>query len=311
MWYNVDAEVKDTERIRFNSLPSQCNMVTPLPLRGLTSRFRLSNDGDATGVSIMKTASCHPERKLIARGLCGPCYRLELAKENNPGWEDMRCLCGCGGIPYPGFQHIYGHYARVMTNEHSVNLGKATASRPMHPNAKAALLRWHLGRPMNDKQREAIRKSNAGRKHSDEERTKRSMSLKGRKLPEHTRQAVSEANRQRVWTDEMRANHWNWKGGVDKKHRPLHWHAISERIRRRDSYECMACHLDNFANGKKKHDVHHIDRNIKNNDDKNLITLCYKCHGSAHRNLEESAKTFRAILAERYGYDYDQTTLYY
>jgi 5-methylcytosine-specific restriction endonuclease McrA len=174
----------------------------------------------------------------------------------------------------------------------------------MHPNAKAALLEWHVGRPMSDKQRKALLRANIGRKQSEETKEKKRIKLRGRKPPEHTRRAVAAANRRRIWTDEMRAKHWNYKDGRGRKGYPVHWYAISGRIRNRDSGECMYCHHGELPKNKMEHDVHHIDGNKMNNDDINLITLCHKCHGSAHRDLFVSADRFHVILSERYGYIY-------
>jgi len=66
----------------------------------------------------------------------------------------------------------------------------------------------------------------------------------------------------------------------------------------------MHCHGSSLPKNNKKLDVHHIDGNVHNNENRNLITLCYKCHGSAHRYLFISAPLLRDILSDCYGYSY-------
>lgn len=255
-------------------------------------------------IDCMNYAKCHPQRRKVAFDLCGPCYRRQLAERNNPEWANVRCLCGCGDIPYPGSKFVPSHTNRVMTETHRARLSAKSRGRPMHPNAKKALLKWHIGRPMNDIQRKALLKANTGRIQSEETKAKKSAALKGRKPSTNTRRAVAEANRHREWTHEKRSQHWNWKGGVGKRSRPLHWYAISEKIRERDAGECMHCHGSSLPKNNKKLDVHHIDGNVHNNENRNLITLCYKCHGSAHRYLFISAPLLRDILSDCYGYSY-------
>jgi hypothetical protein len=76
------------------------------------------------------------------------------------------------------------------------------------------------------------------------------------------------------------------------------WKKLSNSIRKRDKYKCQIC-------GKKNcilH-VHHIDpyKSSKNNDPKNLITLCIECHAKQHtnKNVMEAIrknKTYSYIL---------------
>lgn len=56
-----------------------------------------------------------------------------------------------------------------------------------------------------------------------------------------------------------------------------------EFARKRDDYKCQFCWSE------KNIEVHHLDRNRKNNDPKNMLTLCRKCHREFHqkRNCEK------------------------
>jgi len=54
-----------------------------------------------------------------------------------------------------------------------------------------------------------------------------------------------------------------------------------EKILHRDNNECQFCF------GHEDLEVHHMDRNRKNNESRNLITLCYKCHSMLHRTANK------------------------
>ena len=51
-----------------------------------------------------------------------------------------------------------------------------------------------------------------------------------------------------------------------------------------------------ILNIKRKLDVHHIDYDKKNNDPKNLISLCRKCHMKTNKNRKYWTKYFQNKL---------------
>lgn len=74
----------------------------------------------------------------------------------------------------------------------------------------------------------------------------------------------------------------NWDGGKSFEEYGFEFDsALKERIRFRDKYKCRICGCSQIENGRQL-DVHHIDYNKKNNNIKNLITLCRKCHGKTN-----------------------------
>ena len=77
------------------------------------------------------------------------------------------------------------------------------------------------------------------------------------------------------------------------------------RIKTRDNYVCFVCVVQETTN--ETLHVHHIDSNRANSIPKNLITLCKKCHGSAHKLEREYfwVKYFQNNLANKFGYEYD------
>lgn len=73
-------------------------------------------------------------------------------------------------------------------------------------------------------------------------------------------------------------NNPNWKGGISFVPYPLGWnHTFKEQIRYRDGYKCQICGMPEIENGRKL-SVHHKDYNKDNINEKNLISLCIKCH---------------------------------
>jgi hypothetical protein len=63
---------------------------------------------------------------------------------------------------------------------------------------------------------------------------------------------------------------------------PLGWDRIRKAILKRDGSKCLLC-----GDSNKLH-IHHIDKNRRNNSDKNLMTLCNQCHESQHgKNFEK------------------------
>jgi len=55
---------------------------------------------------------------------------------------------------------------------------------------------------------------------------------------------------------------------------PSNWRAISQLIIARDHGKCQKCE------SKKALGVHHQDQDQSNNDEKNLMTLCFRCHSA-------------------------------
>jgi len=68
--------------------------------------------------------------------------------------------------------------------------------------------------------------------------------------------------------EHIEENHLNWKGGK-------RYYAVMAK--RRKGNKCEIC------NSIEDIEVHHIDRNIENNNIENLQVLCNKCHIKRHR----------------------------
>lgn len=73
---------------------------------------------------------------------------------------------------------------------------------------------------------------------------------------------------------------------------PVEFKKIKKYIKKRDNFACVLC-----GTAKKRLDVHHIDYDKKNNEENNLITLCFRCHmlTNFQRNFWETL--FSALLS--------------
>ncbi len=130
--------------------------------------------------------------------------------------------------------------------------------------------------------------------HSKETKLKLSLAHKGQ-VPWNTNKKLSERHRQNIgkglfgntntkgkpWSEARREAQ---KKISHKKHRYirngkiycLDWYSLREKIYKRDNWTCQECGIK-CHNGIKIQ-CHHIDYDVNNNDDKNLITLCASCH---------------------------------
>ncbi len=75
-----------------------------------------------------------------------------------------------------------------------------------------------------------------------------------------------------------------WRGGKSFIAYPLGWSkTYREQIRYRDGYRCQLCGVPEVECNRKL-DVHHIDYDKKNIEEKNLISLCTVCHSGTNHN---------------------------
>lgn len=70
---------------------------------------------------------------------------------------------------------------------------------------------------------------------------------------------------------------------VDYKKYPENWKEIRKRILNRANNRCELCNAENGKSHWKTGSkvvltIHHIDGNVKNNQNCNLIALCQRCH---------------------------------
>ncbi len=85
----------------------------------------------------------------------------------------------------------------------------------------------------------------------------------------------------------------NWQGGISFEPYPLGWtKTFKEQIRKRDEYKCQVCGCPEIECYEKL-SIHHIDYNKKNIGERNLISLCRRCHTKTNGNREYWTNYFR------------------
>ena len=77
-----------------------------------------------------------------------------------------------------------------------------------------------------------------------------------------------------------------WRGGVSQGGYPQSFtKPLKKRIKIRDGYTCQCCYSSYSTEAL---DVHHIDRDIENNNPENLVTVCKGCHKGIHGRSSKS-----------------------
>jgi len=136
-----------------------------------------------------------------------------------------------------------------------------------------------------------------GYKHTDETKEKVSIANKGKLVTDETRAKISKARKGWVYTEETKRKlskahkglhaldkNPNWRGGLSFEPYGIEFNKeLKAKIRMRDNHTCQLCRAS--ANGRKHH-VHHIDYDKRNNDEDNLITLCTRCHVKTNYDRE-------------------------
>ena len=203
---------------------------------------------------------------------------------------------------------------------------------------KNKISRTLTGRQLTEKTKRKISESLKGRipwnkgktglqVYSEETKQKMSNSAKGHKVSEITKKKISEANKGKhlskkhkekirialkgrkrppfseEWKRNLSKSHKRekcvfWKGGISFKPYGLEFNNnLKEVIRSRDKRKCFICEITELGN-KEKLSVHHIDYDKKNNDPKNLISLCRNCHRKTNYNRKHWQNYFNKIIKE-------------
>jgi len=94
--------------------------------------------------------------------------------------------------------------------------------------------------------------------------------------------------------------HWNWRGGICRLPYALEFNdQFKEYIRIRDGYICQECGISQSALPCPL-DIHHIDYDKLNTDDKNAISLCKQCHGKTNYSRMYWQRHFEEKIAKIY-----------
>lgn len=87
--------------------------------------------------------------------------------------------------------------------------------------------------------------------------------------------------------------HPNWQGGIAHLPYPYEFNKeLKLMIRKRDNFTCQICFNKELI---RTFVIHHIDYDKKNNNEKNLITLCRSCHAKTNSNREAWIRFFKGV----------------
>jgi len=198
--------------------------------------------------------------------------------------EIRTCICGCKEIfecrktskqKYKNSNH-YNHktmLGKIFTKQHCKNIAKETKGK-------------HFDR--NNKTYEQIVEIEI----ANQWKRKQSEVHKGIKFTEEHHKNLSKSKKLQ--------NHPNWLGGKSFELYGLEFNNnLKKQVKERDDYTCQICKLNEkqlkflFKRNKQIFHAHHIDYNKKNNNENNLLTLCYSCHPKTNSNREYWISTLK------------------
>ena len=108
-----------------------------------------------------------------------------------------------------------------------------------------------------------------------------SCSQKGHKVSQQTRINMGKGQKKRLKNPK---NHPAYVGELNRSY-PLKFRKIKILIRERDRHTCQLCNKKEKFFDEKLH-VHHIDYDIDNCNESNLISLCRSCHTKTNFNRD-------------------------
>lgn len=131
-----------------------------------------------------------------------------------------------------------------------------------------------------------------GIKHTKEHNLNMSIANKGKPWSEARKLAQLAVSRRKRGKKSIKLNR-------GKEYHP-NWIEIRKVIYERDGWTCQECGKRCHGNGTKdKIQCHHVDYNIKNNNPKNLITLCASCHCKTNFKKQNWIKYYKLIMERK------------
>ena len=142
-----------------------------------------------------------------------------------------------------------------------------------------------------------------GKTHSRETIEKMRKIKLGKKSPEHSERMSGKGN-PLYGVRLYKEYNYNWRGGKSFEPYPVGWNKnFREQIRHRDGYKCQLCGMSEIENGRRLA-VHHIDYEKFNIKQKNLISLCHRCHLKTNGKREYWKIFFSNMIKEPYRLKY-------
>uniref|UniRef100_A0A6M3IQ66 Homing endonuclease n=1 Tax=viral metagenome TaxID=1070528 RepID=A0A6M3IQ66_9ZZZZ len=174
-----------------------------------------------------------------------------------------------------------------LSKETREKMSKAMKGFRHTEESKRKMSKAQKGKVISKEWRRKISEAQKGKVISEEAKKKMSIAHKGKKLSEEHKRKISESHKGE--------KAYQWLGGKSFEPYGLEFNEdLKEVIRNRDRRKCQICDKTELEN-KEKLSIHHIDYNKKNNDPKNLISICRKCHRRTNDDREYWIKYFSNI----------------
>ncbi len=239
-------------------------------------------------------------RKTLTGKMCGE------KNGNYQGGKEVSCSCGCGRKKYVCPSEL------KMYKEHFYSIechGKWDSQNKV--GEKASGYKCGEKEVICDSCGEVIKRLPCYiKKHNFCNRkcqhTWQSENMSGEKSPLFGKCKSEESKRKnREWHKEnprKGEENPNWRGGTSFENYPPEFNdRLREQTRKRDNYKCQLCgcleiECDTLLS------IHHIDYDKKNNNLKNLVSLCRGCHSKTNskEKREYYIKYFTSLLSKIY-----------
>lgn len=181
---------------------------------------------------------------------------------------------------------------KKLTKEHIKNIAESKKGKKQSEEHKQKVRLANKGKKRTEEQKQRYSEAHKGKHPTDITKQKMSIAKIGKYLGEksssygkpRTEESKQKQSKARIgkYSGE---NSPNWQGGKSFEEYPKEFKLIKKIILKRDNYTCQ-CPTCEYASIKLH--IHHIDYNKKNNNPKNLVTLCDSCHtktnGKNNRN---------------------------
>ena len=167
--------------------------------------------------------------------------------------------------------------------KHGVRIRYGSEAKKGRPSVAMSLSKMGDKNPMFRKCGEAHHFF--GKHHKEESIRRGADARRGKKWGHHTEEA-----KRKIALAQCGEKSRLWLGGIsDEEHGPEFNMRLRKDIRFRDGFICRECGIK--ENGK-KHDVHHINYEKKDNSPDNLISLCRSCHSKTNFNRNDWKEYF-------------------
>jgi hypothetical protein len=234
---------------------------------------------------------------------------------------NRKCLCGCGGKVKLKNKYIIGHYAKDTINRKTFHHSEET---------KQKIRERHIGTVISEEVKlkmSIAHKRNPisfwkGKHHSEETKLKIKTTVNKtyqnpevRKKCARPNQIISEEHKNKVkqymlnaWNNSNFRNNLigekanNWQGGKSFEPYSIKFNnCLKKYIRKRDNNTCQNPNCSKIT---KIINIHHIDYNKLNCNEKNLITVCTSCNSKANFNRKNWIIFYQDIINKKYNATY-------